>query len=220
MTPPHPINRLPSQETALQVFQAQGGVLRMANALKQGIHRATLYKLLEDGLIERMGRGLYRLSGAAPLQNPDLVAVAKRIPQGVICLVSALAFHDLTLQIPHAIDVATPRNAEPPRLDYPPVRDFRFSAAAFSAGIEVHETDGVGVRVYCREKTLADCFKYRNKIGTDTVLEALRLYKEKHRFEVEVLLKYAEICRVAKVMRPYLEAMLLRSLDAIATIRF
>jgi predicted transcriptional regulator of viral defense system len=136
------------------------------------------------------------------------VAVAKRVPQGVICLVSALAFHDLTLQIPHAIDVATPRNAEPPRLDYPPVRVFRFSAAAFSAGIEVHAIDGASVRVYSREKTLADCFKYRNKIGLDTVLEALKMYKEKHRFEVEVLLRYAEICRVPNVMRPYLEALL------------
>jgi predicted transcriptional regulator of viral defense system len=136
------------------------------------------------------------------------VAIAKRVPQGVICLVSALAFHDLTLQVPHAIDVAIGRNAEPPRLDYPPVRAFRFSDAAFSAGIEVHTIDGVRVRVYCREKTLADCFKYRNKIGMDTVLEALKQYKEKHRLEVEVLLRYAEICRVAKVMRPYLETML------------
>ena len=178
----------------------------MADALKQGIHRATLYRMLEDGLLERMSRGLYRLSETAPLENPDLVAVAKRVPQGVICLVSALAFHDLTLQVPHAIDVAIPRNAEPPRLDYSPVRAFRFSAAAFSAGIEVHTIDGASVRIYCREKTLADCFKYRNKIGMDTALEALKLYKEKHRFEAEVLLRYAEICRVAKVMRPYLEA--------------
>ena len=107
----------------------------MADALEQGIHRVTLYKMFADGLLERMGRGLYRLSGTSPLENPDLVAVAKRVPQGVICLVSALAFHDLTLQVPHAIDVATPRNAEPPRLDYPPVRVFRFSAAAFSARI-------------------------------------------------------------------------------------
>ncbi len=208
MPRPRPPNRSPSLKKALQIFRSQGGVLRMADTLKQGIHRVTLYRMLEDGLLERMGRGLYRLCETAPLQNPDFVAVAKRVPQGVVCLVSALAFHDLTLQVPHAIDVATPRNAEPPRLDYPPVRVFRFSAAAFSAGIEVHTIDGVGVRVYCREKTLADCFKYRNKIGMDTVLEALKLYKEKHRFQVEVLLGYAEICRVAKVMRPYLEAML------------
>jgi predicted transcriptional regulator of viral defense system len=204
----HPIKRSPNLETAVQIFKSQGGVLRMADALKHGIHRVTLYKMLDHGLLERMSRGLYWLRETAPLTNPDLVAVAKRVPQGVICLISALAFHDLTLQIPHAIDVATPRNAEPPRLDYPPIRVFRFSAAAFSAGIEVHVIDGAGVRVYCREKTLADCFKYRNKIGMDTVLEALNLYKEKHRVAAEVLLKYAEICRVAKVMRPYLEAML------------
>ncbi len=208
MANPRPLARSPSQEKALQVFRAHAGLLRMADALKQGIHRVTLYRMLENGLLQRMSRGLYRLCETAPLENPDLVAVAKRVPQGVICLVSALAFHDLTLQVPHAIDVATPRNAEPPCVDYPPVRVFRFSAAAFSAGIEVHAIDGVGVRIYCREKTLADCFKYRNKIGMDTVLEALKLYKERHRFDVEVLLRYAEICRVAKVMRPYLEAML------------
>ncbi|MEI8373147.1 MAG: type IV toxin-antitoxin system AbiEi family antitoxin domain-containing protein [Planctomycetota bacterium] len=98
-------------------FMPRVGVLRMADALKLGIHRVTLYRMLEDGLLERMSRGLYRLSEAAPQGNPDLVAVAKRVPQGVICLVSALAFHDLTLQVPHAIDVATGRNAEPPRLD-------------------------------------------------------------------------------------------------------
>ena len=205
---PRPLNRSPSLEKALQVFRAQGGVLRMTDALRQGVHRVTLYRMLEDGLLERMSRGLYRLSETGPPKNPDLVAVAKRVPQGVICLVSALALHDLTLQVPHAIDVATSRNVEPPRVDYPPIRVFRFSAAAFSAGIEIHTIDGASVRVYCREKTLVDCFKYRNKIGMDTVLEALKLYKEKHRFEVEVLLRYAEICRVAKVMRPYLEAML------------
>lgn len=205
---PYPLTRSPSLEKAVQVFKAQGGVLRMANALKLGVHRVTLYRMLEDGLLHAMSRGLYRLCETAPLENPDLVAVAKRVPQAVICLVSALAFHDLTLEVPHVIDLAVPRNAEPPRLDYPPVRTFRFSAAAFSSGIEVHTINSASVRVYCREKTLADCFKYRNKIGMDTVLEALRLYKEKHRFEAEVLLHYAEICRVAKVMRPYLEALL------------
>jgi predicted transcriptional regulator of viral defense system len=208
MANPSPRNRSPSLEKAVQAFQTQGGVLRMADALKLGIHRVTLYRMVEDGLLQRMSRGLYRLSKTPPLANPDLVAVAKRAPQGVICLVSALAFHDLTLQVPHAIDVATPRNAEPPRLDYPPIRVFRFSSEAFSAGIEVHAIDGASVRVYCREKTLADCFKYRNKIGIDTALEALKLYREKQRLEVEVLLGYAEICRVANVMRPYLEAML------------
>jgi predicted transcriptional regulator of viral defense system len=212
MSKPRPLDRSPkhsaSLEKAVEVFQTEGGVLRMADAIKQGIHRVTLYRMVDQGLLERMSRGLYRLRDTPPLESPDLVAVAKRVPQGVICLISALAFHDLTLQIPHAVDIAVPRNAQPPRLDYPPVRAFRFSAAAFSAGIEVHAIGGASVRVYCREKTLADCFKYRNKIGMDTVLEALKMYKEKHRFESEILLRYAEICRVAKVMRPYLEAML------------
>jgi predicted transcriptional regulator of viral defense system len=193
---------------ALKLFDAHRGILRMADALRLGIHRATLYRMLEDGLLERMGRGLYRLAGREPLKRPDLVAVAKRVPQGVICLISALEYHGLTLQVPHAIDIAVPRNAQPPHLDYPPVRAYRFAEAAYRAGIEVHTIDGVKVRIYCREKTLADSFKYRNKIGMDTALEALKSYKEKQRLNVEIVMQYAAICRVAKVMKPYIEAML------------
>jgi predicted transcriptional regulator of viral defense system len=178
----------------------------MADALRLGVHRRTLYALRDAGSIEALSRGLYRLAGAPPLGNPDLVAVALKVPRGVICLLSALAYYDLTTQIPHEVYVAISRDSEPPRLDYPPVRSFRFSEPAFSKGIEIHRVDGVPVRMYDREKTLADCFKYRNKIGLDTVLEALRLYRERGRPNIEALLRYAEICRVARIMRPYLEA--------------
>jgi predicted transcriptional regulator of viral defense system len=180
----------------------------MAEALRSGIHRRTLYALREAGLTEQLSRGLYRLADAQPLGSPDLVAVAAKVPKGVICLVSALAFHELTTQIPHEVYVAISRNAEAPRLDHPPVRSFRFSGRAFSEGIETRQIDGVPVRIYSREKTLADSFKYRNKIGLDTVLEALRLYKEQGRVNVEALMRYAAVCRVTKVMRPYLEAVL------------
>src|SRR5207244_566498 len=131
-----------------------------------------------------------------------------KVPRGVICLLSALSFHELTTQIPHEVHVAIARDAEPPRLDHPPVRSFRFSGRAFSEGVETHEVDGVSVRFYSREKTLVDCFKYRNKLGLDTVLEALKLYKDQGRTNVEALMRFAEVCRVSRVMRPYLEALL------------
>ena len=121
---------------------------------------------------------------------------------------SALAFHELTTQIPHQVYLAIPRGANPPRLDYPPIRSFSFSKQVFSAGIDTPRLDGLPVRIYSPEKTLADCFKYRNKIGMDTALEAIRLYKERRRIKVDALMRYAELCHVAKIMRPYLEAIL------------
>ncbi len=197
-----------SRERALAVFRQRGGMLRTKDALQAGIHPRTLYSLRDEGVLECLSRGLYRLSDAIPLANPDLVAVAKRVPDGVICLISALAYYELTTQIPHEVHLAIRRNAEAPRIDYPPVRVFWFAGKAFSEGIETHRLDGVPVRIYSREKTLADCFKYRNKIGMDTVLEALRLYKEQRRLNVEAILQYAELRGVGDVIRPYLEAIL------------
>jgi predicted transcriptional regulator of viral defense system len=197
-----------SVRRAVVSFRANGGMLRMTEALHAGIHRNTLSVMLKTGTIERLSRGLYRLTDVLPLGNPDLVTVAQKAPQSVICLISALAYHELTTQIPHEVYIAISRNSEPPRLDYPPVRVFRISGKAFSEGIENQSVDGVKVRIYSREKTLADSFKYRKKIGLDTVLEAIRLYKQSRRTNIETLMRYAEICRVTKVMRPYLEAVL------------
>jgi predicted transcriptional regulator of viral defense system len=196
-----------SARAAVKLFHKHG-VLRMADALRAGIHRRTLYQLRDAGTIEALSRGLYRLADAPPLGNPDLVTVALRVPKGVVCLVSALAFHDLTSQVPHEVFVAIPRGSEPPRVDYPPVRVFRFSPAPFVAGSETHRLDGVPVRIYSREKTLADCFKYRNTIGLDTAIEAVRLYRQQGRVNVTRLLEFAKICRVERIIRPYLEALL------------
>lgn len=193
---------------AAAVFERHGGILRMAEAVRSGIRRRTLYALRDAGIVEQLSRGLYRLADSPPLGNPDLVTIAAKVPRGVICLLSALGFHELTTQIPHEVYVAIPRDSEPPRLDYPPIHAVRFSGKAFTEGIETHRIDGVPVRIYNPEKTLADCFKYRNKIGLDTTLEALKLYKERRRVSVEALTRYAEICRVSRVMRPYLEAIL------------
>jgi len=160
------------------------------------------------GIVESLSRGLYRLAQLPPLAEPDLVSVALKVPRGVVCLVSALAYHDLTTQIPHEICLALERGAEAPRLQHPPIRVFWFKGRAFSDGIETHEVDGVGLGVYSAEKTLADCFKYRNKIGVDTATEALRLYRERKTVDVELIMRYASVCRVQRVIRPYLEAIL------------
>lgn len=201
-------NPATARELVEQLFRERGGLVRMAEAVRAGVHRRTLYAMRDAGVIEQLGRGLYRLADVAPLSHPDLVSVARRVPKGVICLVSSLAFHDLTTQIPHEVYLAVRRNSEPPRIDFPPVRVFRMGDRAFEEGVEEHTLDGVPVRIYSREKTLADCFKYRSQLGLDTVVEAVRRYKEQGRLDVEAILRAARACRVENVMRPYLEAVL------------
>lgn len=193
---------------AAAAFREHGGILRTKEALSLGVHPRTLYAMRDAGKLERLGRGLYRLADLPPLGNPDLVAVALRVPGGVLCLVSALAVHEITTQIPHEVYVALVRGAEPPRLGHPPVRVFWFTGEAFTEGIETHELDGVEVRVYGAAKTVADCFKYRNKLGLDTALEALKLYLREKRGRPDDLVRFARVCRVEKVMRPYIEALL------------
>jgi len=195
-------------EKARNIFRRHGGVLRMSGALQAGIHRRMLYSMLEAGFIEQLGRGLYRLADLPPLGNPDLVSVSLKVPSGVICLISALAYHEITTQVPHEVYAALERGTEVPRLDYPPLRIFWFSGQAFTHGIETHKIDAVPIRIYNPEKTIADCFKYRNKIGLDTAIEALKLYREKKRFKSNDLMQFAQVCRVEKVIRPYLEALL------------
>jgi len=193
---------------AREIFTAQGGTLRTREALEAGIHPRTLYAMRDAGELEQLARGLYRLAELPPLSNPDLATVGKRVPQGVVCLISSLAFHELTTQVPHVVHLALPRNARTPKLDYPPLQVYRFSADAFPAGIETHAIEGIDVRVYRAEKTLADCFKYRNKIGLDVALEALRTYRGRRGARLQRVLEYARVCRVESVIRPYLEASL------------
>lgn len=194
-------------DRARKVFRIHGGTLRTTEALAAGIHPRTLYAMRDAGEVEALARGVYRLGGLPPLGNPDLTTVAKRVPHGVICLISALAFHELTTQVPHEIHVAISRTARRPRLDFPPLRVYRFSTGAFDAGIDTHTIDRIPVRVYSAEKTLADCFKYRNKIGMDVVLEAVRTYRGRGRPRFQQVFEYAKLCRVDRLMRPYLEAL-------------
>lgn len=193
---------------ARDLLHSQTGAFRTGEALKAGLHPRTLYMMRDQKIIEKLGRGIYRFSDMPSLRNPDLATVAMKVPKGVICLISALSYHELTTEIPHEIYLALSRGAEPPRLDYPPLRIFWFSGSAFTEGIEQHNVDGIPVKVYSPEKTLADCFKYRNKIGLDVVLEALKFYRQKKRFQADDLMHFARICRVEKIMRPYLEATL------------
>ena len=196
------------KERPEEIFRNHGGQLRMSEAIKHGITRYMLYSLRDKGIIERVSRGIYRLAELPPISNPDLVTVSLRFPNAVICLVSALAWHSITTQVPHVVSVAVPRGARVPSLDYPPVKAHKFSSEAYKSGIEEHLIDGVPVKIYNPEKTLADCFKFRNTIGMDVVLEALKLYRTRKKFNLAKLLKYAKVCRVEKVMRPYLEATL------------
>ncbi len=196
-----------SFERAVTLFREHGGSLRMAEAVRLGINRRTLYAMRDAGVVETIARGTYRLGSLGPLSNPDLVTVAARIPQGVLCLIAALSFHELTTQVPHVLDVALERGTRKPRLAHPPTRYYWFSGPAFSEGIETHELDGTAVRVYDPEKTLVDCFRYRNQIGMDVVLEAMRLWREHRRKKLGVLLKYAHMRHVARGMQPYLEAL-------------
>jgi predicted transcriptional regulator of viral defense system len=193
---------------AASVFRQHGGVLRTMEAIRFGIHPRTLYAMRDAGRLERLGRGLYRLADLPPLGHPDLVSVAIRVPDGVLCLLSALTMHGITTEIPHEIHVALKRGARPPRLDHPPIRVFWFTGAAFTEGVETHKLDGVDVRVYGTAKTVVDCFKYRNKLGLDVAIEALKLCLREKRGRPDELLRFARVCRVEKVMRPYIEALL------------
>lgn len=195
-----------AHETTRQLFKRHGGTLRTQEALNAGVHPRTLYEMRDRGELEQLTRGVYRLVDMPPLSDPDLVTVSKRVPQGVICLISALAFHELTTQIPHAIHLAIEQGAWTPQIEHPPIQIYHFSKSAFTAGIEPHDMDGIQVRVYSPEKTLADCFKFRNRIGLDIALEALRTYRSRRNARLNQILEYARACRVEKIMRPYLEA--------------
>jgi predicted transcriptional regulator of viral defense system len=194
-----------SYQSAAIIFREKGGILRMSEAVEAGISRKTLYAMRDDGVLEVLSRGLYRLASLPGLEAPDLVAVSARIPSAVICLISALAYHELTTQIPRAVDVALPRGTEKPRLDLPPINAYWFSDEPYRAGVETHRIDGVDIRIYCAEKSIADAFKYRNKIGLDVALEALDRWRSRKGSKVERLLEFARICRVERTLRPYLD---------------
>jgi predicted transcriptional regulator of viral defense system len=194
------------QSAVLDLAKSQG-VIRTKDVERAGIPRVTLTRLVREGRLVRIGRGLYTLPEHSLSEHESLIQVASHTSHGVFCLLTALRFHGLTTQSPFEVWVAIPNKFRAPKLDYPAVRVFRFSGQALMEGVETHEVDGVEIRVYGVAKTVADCFKYRNKIGLDVALEALREAWHEKRVSMDELWHYAAICRVANVMRPYLESL-------------
>ena len=183
------------------------GLIRPRDLAPQGIPRVSLTRAVRRGQLERIGRGLYGLPGRQISAHGVLAEVARRVPKGVVCLLSALRFHGLTTQAPFEVWLAIENKAIAPKLDYPALRIVRFSGAALTAGVEEHLVDDVIIRVTGVAKTVADCFKYRNKIGLDVALEALREAWRAKRMTSDDLWRYAKVCRVANVMRPYLDSL-------------
>lgn len=186
----------------------RAGVLRPRDLDKHGIPRQYLRILELAGKVRRSGRGLYALEGADVTENHTLAEACKRVPHGVICLLSALRLHELTTQLPHEVWMAIAHKARKPAVDYPPLRIVRFSGVALSSNIEERAIEGVRVRVYSPAKTVADCFKYRHKIGFDVALEALRDCWRGKKATMDQLWAAAKVCRVARVMQPYLESLI------------
>lgn len=194
-----------TQTQRVLALLARKGVLRPIDLETHGIPRVVLTRMLSAGQLERIGRGLYRLPSPGT-EHESLVAIATKVPQAVFCLLTALQFHELTTQLPRQVWIAMPRGSHTPKIDYPPVRMVQFTGEAYSAGVEEVERDHAKLRVYCAAKTVADCFKHRNRIGLDVALEALKDARARKKATTDQIWRYAKICRVANVMRPYLEA--------------
>jgi len=198
-----------SYQHAIRVFEAHNGFLRSSQAHMEGVNPKTLVDMVAAGILIREARGLYRLASIAPMGNPDLALVARRVPDAVICLVSALALYELTTLIPHKVYIALPyAKRRKPTLDYPPLEIVWLSGAAYAHGVERVSMDSIDVPVYGPEKTIADCFKFRGKIGRDIAGEALKAYIKRGARNIPRLLEHARVDRVEKVLLPYLEALL------------
>lgn len=182
------------------------GILRVKDLHAAGIHPEYLRRLCEKGVLVKIGRGLYMPADAQPSANISLAQAARRVPHGVVCLLSALRFHGIGTANPFEIWMALDQDVRQPRVEYPPLRIVRFSGRALKEGIEQHRIESVQVQVYNPAKTVADCFKYRNKIGLDVAIEALRDCLQNRKCTRDQLWQYAKVCRVTEVMRPYLEA--------------
>lgn len=195
----------PRESHVLQVVRRLG-IVRAAELEAHGIPRGQLYGLVRKGLVERQARGIYVASEHPITAEHTLAQVAKRVPGGVFCLLTALRFHELTTQAPAEVWIALAEKARKPKLDHPRLRVARFSGPALTEGIETHRLENVEVRVYSAAKTVADCFKYRNKVGVDVAVEALRDFSRRHRGGATELARCARICRVTRVMQPYLDA--------------
>jgi predicted transcriptional regulator of viral defense system len=193
---------------AVRIFRRHGGTLRTRQALALGVHPATLYRMRDSGALTELARGLYRLAGAKEASHPDLAVVGAKAPAAAVCLVSALSFHEITTQIPAVIDLAVPRGSYSGfKLDPLPSRVYRYDPKTFEAGLETRKIGGFPVRIYSAARTVADCFKFRNQVGMDVALEALRLLRERKKGSNRELLQYARLLRVERTLEPYVQAL-------------
>lgn len=194
------------KQQVINVVRAQS-VVRPKDLKELGLPKDYLYLLEKEGIIERVGRGLYQWPNKDLGRYQSLAEACKLAPKAVVALLSALNYHNMTTQNPHEIWLAINRKAWKPKIPYPPVRFVTMSGEALHVGVEEHSIDGILIRVFCPAKTVADCFKYRSKVGLDVALEALREGWSSRKFTMDELLRYAEICRVKKVMQPYIESL-------------
>ena len=195
-----------NRKQQIQQLARQKGIIRAADVEDVGISRNYLYHMQKEGLLEKLSVGLYTLPEAPVTEHSPLVEIAIRIPHAIVCLLSALSYHGLTTQIPHEIWVTVPGSSWRPQREYPPLNLTYVSGSAYSFGTEEHVINGVKVKIYSPAKTVADCFKFRNKVGLDVAIEALRETWRSHKATMDELVEAAGIDRVLKVMRPYLEA--------------
>jgi predicted transcriptional regulator of viral defense system len=196
------------KQNLINYFQENGGVARFSGIIKAGFHPDSLAILEKDGKIEKISRGLYRLTDYIPGPHPDLVAASLQAPRGVICLLSALSFHEATNEIPKYVDMAIPRNTHANRIKYPPVRFYQFAPQAWEAGIGAYKIEERIFRVYNLAKTIADCFKFRNKIGVNIARDALKTAVTEKNIKPKEIMRYAKICRVDSIIKPILEAII------------
>jgi predicted transcriptional regulator of viral defense system len=201
------INGMKTQRDTVQELLETSPLRNSTEFVSAGVDTKTLTRMVEDGEIQRMARGLYAATDYIPGAHHSLIESCKLIGTGVVCLLSALSFHEIGTQNPSQVWIAIPRGTRTPQVEDYPIQVSLFSGEAYSSGIEEHTVDGVVIRVYSIAKTIADCFKYRNKIGLDVAIEALKDVIQNKRTSIDEILRFAKICRVEKVMTPYMESL-------------
>ena len=196
---------MPTKRQQVIDFMHQQGIVRPKDLLTAGLPKDYLYQLTNEGVVERLERGLYQLPDRDVSEWASYVEVQSRVPKGVFCLLSALTFHNIGTQNPHRLWIAIANKAWRPAIDYPPVRYITMSGDALAQCIEIHHIEGVNIRIYSAAKTVADCFKFRNQVGLDVAIEALKEGWRENKFTMDELMDCAEICRVRKIIQPYAE---------------